>query len=72
MLIFLLLLLIVTVFGLHDLVPIFRDKNWRVFWPYITVIVFHLFVTVLIRLNVEIPSPAGPLKRLVSVIFGLN
>lgn len=72
MIIFLLLLLIIAAFAFHDLVPIYKDKNWKVFWPYVAVIAFHLFVTILIRLNVDIPSPAGPLKKLVTIIFGLH
>lgn len=70
--IFLILLLIIAVFSFNDLVPVYKNKQWKVFWIYVTIMVFHLFVSILIRLNVTIPSPATPLENLVRSIFGQN
>lgn len=70
MLIFVLLLLIIAAFSFNDLVPIYRNKQWKVFWTYIAIMAILVFAGALIRLNVDIPSPAVPLKKLVTIIFG--
>lgn len=70
MIVFLLLLLIIAAFAFNDLVPIYRNRQWKVFWTYVAIMALHIFVGALIRLNVDIPSPAVPLKKLATIIFG--
>lgn len=70
MLIFLLLIFIVAAFTFNDLVPIYRNKQWKVFWIYAAMMALLVFVSALIRLHIDIPSPATPLKKLITIIFG--
>jgi hypothetical protein len=71
MILFLSITLICIFFIMVDLVPIYQKKQWWVFGVYSTMLVFIYILTILIALNVNIPSPANPLKKIVSVIWGL-
>ncbi len=63
---------IVSLFIIFDLVPIFeKRKDLKIFWLYLIMILTAYTVHVLSTLGVEIPSPAGPLKKIVSYIWGL-
>ncbi len=55
-----------------DLLPIFHQKNWKVFWLYSIILFFAYLIVILYLLEIKVPSPAKPLKKLVFFIFGLQ
>ena len=64
--------IIVTFFIIFDLLPIFHQKQWKAFWVYVILISFSYVVHILYLLDIKFPSPAVPIKKLVSYIFGLR
>lgn len=69
------MLLVMLVFqcALHiiiDLIPIFRNRQWKVFWAYSVMMSFAVLLAILISLDIKLPSPAIPLKNAVTSIFG--
>lgn len=63
--------LVCTLFILIDLVTIYRNKQWWTFGVYSTMLVFVYVLTLLIASGIKIPSPAIPLKKIISAIYGL-
>ncbi len=63
---------IVTFFIIFDLLPIFHNKQWKAFWFYVILMSFSYIIHTLILLGIKIPSPAVPIKMLVSYIFRLQ
>lgn len=63
--------IVCTLFILLDLVPIYRNKQWWEFWVYLTMIAVVYVLILFIAAGVKIPSPAVPLKKIVSVILGI-
>lgn len=63
--------IVCTVFIWLDLIPVFREKKWRECWVYIVIIALVYVSTLLIASGVKIPSPAGPIKKIVSAIWGI-
>lgn len=54
-----------------DIIPIYRNKQWMEFWIYLPLIAATYALVVILALGIKIPSPAGPLKKIVSLIWGL-
>jgi hypothetical protein len=65
------LLLIIPIFAFNDLEPVYRNRQWKVFWTYAAIMTLLVFIAVLVTLDVEIPSPIAPINKLVALIFGL-
>lgn len=63
---------IVTFFVIFDLIPIFQQKQFKAFWVYIILISFSYILSLLLVIDIKLPSPAEPLKKLVSFVFGIN
>lgn len=59
-------------FILADLVPIYQRKQWGLFWIYLSAILLVQVLVLLIDFNVKIPSPAVPLEKMVSAIWGIQ
>ena len=59
-------------FVIFDLIPIYKQKKWKVFWVYTILFAFSYVNHLLFTLGVKIPSPAVPIKKVVSFIFGLQ
>ena len=66
------ILLLSVIFVFIDLVPLYRERQWKAFWIYTVLLLLSCLLTVLIDLNIEMPSPAKPLKKLISAIWGLK
>jgi len=64
-------LLIYIAFIIFDLLPVYFEKQWKVFWVYTTLITVSFIVHTFWSLGFIIPSPAVPLKIFVSYIFKL-
>lgn len=62
----------ITFFILLDLIPIYQNKLWKLFWVYSAMMVFLYVLTIFIALDIKLPSPATPLKNAVTTIFGVK
>lgn len=65
-------ILITILFIVFDLLPIYEQKQQKVFWVYIIINASAFIIFILIALGIKLPSPAIPIKILVSSIFGLQ
>lgn len=59
-------------FILFDLLPIVQTKRWKVFCIYTTLLAVSIVLNVLYALNIKLPSPAGFIKRVISLIFNME
>jgi len=64
--------IIFILFIIFELIPLYRKKKWKEFWVYTILISFSYIIQLLFDLGVKIPSPAVPIKKLVSFVFGLQ
>ncbi|MGE5630933.1 MAG: hypothetical protein ACM3TR_07550 [Caulobacteraceae bacterium] len=55
---------------MNDVIPIIKNKQWKVLVIYSTVITAAYIFTILYELGVRLPSPANPLKHIVTSIVG--
>lgn len=65
-------LFVYSLYILFDLVPLYINKQLKLFWVYSILLIIALSITILVGLEVKIPSPAEPLKRMVVAIWGLK
>ena len=62
------IIILTSVYGLFlllDFIPIYRSKNRKLIWLYLSLMVFSYMITFLIGLGVKIPSPAPPIKNII-------
>lgn len=64
--------IIFVLFIIFDLMPIYHQKKWKAFWVYTILISFSYAIHLMFSLGVKLPSPAIPIKKVVSFIFGLQ
>ncbi len=63
---------IIILFILIDLIPVYKEKQWLIFWAY-TLLTLSVFIsTLLIELDVKMPTPAPLIKKVVTAIWGLG
>lgn len=72
MIVFLIYFLIYIFFVFTELIPLYQNKYLKLFWVYSTLMMVSLAITLMIALEIKIPSPAVPIKKAVSAIFGLQ
>jgi hypothetical protein len=60
-----------VIFILTDLVPMYKNRQWKPFFIYTAMMAITIMMAALITLGVKILSPAVILKRIIAVIFGL-
>lgn len=70
MVLFITITFICIFFILIDLVPIYQKKQWLLLWVYSAMILFVYLINILIAAGIRIPSPAAPLKKIVTAIWG--
>ncbi len=64
--------IVCAIFICIDVIPIYRGKHWVEFWIYLFLMTSVYVFVILIASGVKIPSPAAPLKKIVSFIWGLG
>lgn len=67
--------LVIIVYGLIvllDTVPIYKEKPRKDFWVSTSLLAISFIVSVLLSFGMDIPSPAGPIKQLINMIYHLN
>lgn len=57
---------------IFDIMPLIKKNSGRFMLIYLPVFLLTLTINVLYGLGVNIPSPADPIKDIVSSIFGLK
>lgn len=62
--------LVYVFFILVDVIPIVKNQRWKVLTVYTIFFIMAYTFSVLTELGVKIPSPAGPLKQIVTAIVG--
>lgn len=62
--------LVYASFVLFDAVPLVKNKRWKVLAVYTILFITAYTFSVLTELGVKIPSPAVPLKQIVTAIVG--
>lgn len=68
-------MLILVVIGymllaIYEFVPLYKQKQWRDFWVNAGLGIFSLTIAILLSLDVKIPSPADPIKEIITFVFG--
>lgn len=63
---------IFTFFIIFDLFPLLKEKMWKEFWIYSTLISAAFVIHILVAFDFKLPSPAVPIKRLVQYLFGIQ
>lgn len=63
-------LLVIAAFAFHDLVPVYRNKQWKVFGTYAAIMVLYMFVQILKSFYIAIPSPADFITKMVTWVIG--
>lgn len=61
----------VSLYIFGDLIPLFKQKQWKVFWIYTIILSLDFILVILTALDVPIPSPSFPMKKIILSIFGL-
>lgn len=62
--------LVYALFVFTDVIPLVKTKRWKVLAVYGAIYAAAFIFTFLLELGVEIPSPAVPLKQLVTAVIG--
>ncbi len=60
-----------VLFILTDLIPVYQNKRWKLFWVYSAIMAFVYVLTIFITMGIKLPSPAVPLRNLITEIFGI-
>lgn len=62
----------IAFFILVDIIPIYQNKQWKLFWVYSAMMVFVYVLSTLLGVGVKLPSPATPLRNAIATIFGVQ
>lgn len=58
-------------FVLTDLIPVYQNKQWKLFWVYSAMMALVYVLATFITLGIKLPSPAVPLRNLITEIFAI-
>jgi len=61
-----------TIILVFDIIPLAKKKKWQAYFLTLPIFIFTYIVSILYALNVDIPSPATPIKDIVSFIFKIK
>lgn len=60
---------IYALFIVFDFTPVFRGKNQKLIWLYLSLLIISYSISFLIGLGVKIPSPAPPIKKIITALI---
>lgn len=60
-----------SLYILWELMPIYKQKQWKVFWIYTIILLLDFILVILTALDAPLPNPSFPVKKIVLSIFGL-
>jgi hypothetical protein len=55
---------------IYEFIPLYKQKLWRDFGTNVVLGVFSFTIAILLCLDVELPSPAAPIREIIISIFG--
>lgn len=55
-----------------DLIPIYKEKQWKTFWIYSVVLILTILTAILAGADVIKPSPSVAVKKIIYSILGLQ
>ena len=55
-----------------ELIPIYKDKDKKLFWVYSLVLISTYIIHMLIIIGIKVPSPADPIEYFIITILGLK
>jgi hypothetical protein len=64
-------LFISVFYVLSDLVQIYKEKQRKLFWLYTILLTLDFIMTLLVAMDVPLPSPSFPIKKMITSILGL-
>jgi hypothetical protein len=56
--------------AVYEFVPLYKQKLWKDFWVNVALGVISFVIAILLCLDVRLPSPEGPIRELITSIFG--
>jgi hypothetical protein len=56
--------------AIYEFIPLYKQKLWHDFWINAVLWIFSFTIAILLCLNVKIPSPEEPIRKLIISIFG--
>lgn len=59
-----------TFLAIYEFIPLYKQKYWKDFWVNAILGIFSFIIAILLCLDVQIPSPAKPIGKLIISIFG--
>ncbi len=62
----------IALFIIFELVPIFREKKWKVFVTYIVLILISYINDICYFFDINVPSPHLLIDKLIVLIYGLK
>lgn len=54
----------------YDCIPLYRGKQWKDFGVNVSLSIMSFVYAVLLSLGVNVPSPEGPIRLIITSIFG--
>jgi hypothetical protein len=67
---FVLAIIAYTLLVFYEFIPLYKQKLWHDFWANTVLGIFSFTITILLCLDVKIPSPVRPIQELITSIFG--
>ena len=71
MIMIIMFLFISAYYVLSDLVQFYNEKKWKLFWLYTIILSMDFIMTLLVAMDVPLPSPSLPIKKMITSILGL-
>jgi hypothetical protein len=59
-----------TILVIYEFVPLYKQKQWKDLWVNAGLGLFSLCIAVLLCFDIKIPSPADPIKDVITSVFG--
>ena len=56
--------------AVYEFVPLYKQKKWKDFWVNMAFWTASFAMAILIKLDVKIPSPANPIRDIITSLFG--
>ena len=67
---FILVILAYALLVVYEFIPLYKQKLWRDFGVNAALSLFSFAIALLLSFDVKIPSPAQPIRELITSIFG--
>jgi uncharacterized membrane protein len=62
----LIMTMVYALFMGFDFIPVYRGKNTKLIWLYLSLLICSFSITILIGFGVKVPSPAPPIKKIIT------